>query len=504
MSIDVKRPFLAVALLASLAACGAQEPVAQARLRVVTPYSVKSLDPIKQGFWASEWGYGELLMRPTERGTVEPWLLASLTRHGESAWTLTLRQGVRFQSGRALDAVALKELMEAHLAQNPAVRSALEGAKVAVTGPLAVRLETGEPVANLPSLLADESMFSVFDVASRTFTGPFEVKSLDSRKLVLARDPGYWGGKVRLDGVEVRFVPDGQARTLAVRSGEADLAFYPPTDALRTLKGDARVSIREAALATGQLRGFLNVRKAPLDDSRVRRALSLAVDRKELAETVMDGFYRTPSGVYPEALPYSVKNLRTELPAAERLLEEAGWRRGADGTRARDGRPLAITINAYSPQPDTKPLAVAMQAQLAKAGFRVKVAEVPENYAAMRSADGWDVGLSFDGSLSYGFDPVAPLAQMMRTKGPRNLGGIADPGLDQVIDGLAGAFEPAERDRLLREAQRIAVEEQAYHLIVVDRVPRVVAGPRYRDYRPSSVLLHLDASTAPCGDSCGS
>ncbi|MEU4327055.1 hypothetical protein [Nonomuraea dietziae] len=48
------------------------------------------------------------------------------------------------------------------------------------------------------------------------------------------------------------------------------------------------------------------------------------------------------------------------------------------------------------------------------------------------------------------------------------------------------------------------MEEQAYHLIVVDRVPRVVAGPRYRDYRPSSVLLHLDASTAPCGDSCGS
>ncbi|MFC7714795.1 ABC transporter substrate-binding protein [Nonomuraea recticatena] len=227
MSIDVKRPFLAVALLASLAACGAQEPVAQARLRVVTPYSVKSLDPIKQGFWASEWGYGELLMRPTERGTVEPWLLASLSRQGESAWTLTLRQGVRFQSGRTLDAVALKELMEAHLARNPAVRSALEGAKVAVTGPLAVRLETGEPVANLPSLLADESMFSVFDVASGTFTGPFEVKSLDSRKLVLARDPGYWGGKVRLDGVEVRFVPDGQARTLAVRSGEADLAFYP-------------------------------------------------------------------------------------------------------------------------------------------------------------------------------------------------------------------------------------------------------------------------------------
>src|SRR5690606_18075648 len=101
----------------------------------------------------------------------------------------------------------------------------------------------------------DEGLFAVFDpkaarragsdpdklLAAGLYTGPFRVTALRPDALTLERNPDYWGGEVTLPGVEVRFVPDAQARVLAVRNDEADLAFYPPTEALRTLRGTRAV-----------------------------------------------------------------------------------------------------------------------------------------------------------------------------------------------------------------------------------------------------------------------
>jgi peptide/nickel transport system substrate-binding protein len=94
-------------------------------------------------------------------------------------------------------------------------------------------LTTTAPVANLPSLLADEQMISVFDadavrsagtdpaalIGKGIYTGPFTVTKLDENELVLDRNPRYWGASPALTGATVRFVPDGQARVLAVRNG---------------------------------------------------------------------------------------------------------------------------------------------------------------------------------------------------------------------------------------------------------------------------------------------
>lgn len=505
---------LAAAALTTAGCSGTDERAPDNTLRVVTPFRVKSLDPVRQGLWAPEWGYGELLMRPTEQAGVEPWLLKAVDRVDDTGWRLTLREGVRFHNGRRLDGAALAACLQRHLTQNPTARAALPGATASASGSTGVLLRTTRPAANLPALLADESLFTVFDtqavdaaggdpaklLAQRPYTGPFVVSALDAQQLVLRRNPGYWGGPVRLAGATIRFVPDGQARVLAVRGGQADLAFYPPTESLRSLsgarEGDPAV-VRSSPLPTSQLRAFLNTAAAPLDDTAVRRALALAVDYRALAEQVLDRLYQAPTGLYPSTLPYAVSTTRTDRAAAGALLDQAGWRTGPDGVRARGGQRLAVAVLAYSPQPDTRTVATALQAQLRTAGFEATVREVPENYTAMRESAGWHLGLSFDAALGTGFDPVGPFNDFLRTGAPDNLGRVQDQELDRLVDQLGAAFDTTERDRLLARAQQLVMVDRAYLLMLAQRPARVVAGRGWQRYPASSVLMHLTAATGP-------
>jgi len=488
-------------VLLVLAACGTPDapPREDAVVRVVTPYTVRSLDPIAQGLWSPEWGYGELLMRATEDGRVEPWLLESLEPESPTSWLLRLRPGVRFANGNPLTAEALAAVLHRHLAENALVRDALGGGEVRVVDERTVQLTTPRPVGNLPHLLADEQGVSVFDPtasepAGDIYTGPFRVRSLTADELVLERNPEYWGGEVRLDGARVRFVPDPQARVLAVRSGEADIALYPPTEALARFADGGGPSVAVAAQPLQHLRAIPNLRKAPMDDLAVRRAFALGVDYRGLAEDVLGVPYRTPTGLFPDVVDYALPTQRTDPAEAARLLDAAGWAPGPDGVRERDGVRLAITVLTYGSQPDTRTVAVALQSQLRPLGFDVAIASVDDNYAAMRDPAGWDVGLSFDGTLGYTYDPIGPLRSFLTTGAQRNFGGVADPELDTLVAQLEASPDEAARRPLLERAQQI-IAANAYVVIVAQRASPAIVGETFAGYRPSSVLHHLGART---------
>jgi peptide/nickel transport system substrate-binding protein len=489
---------LAVPLL--LTACGTPEspPPEDAVVRVVTPYPVRSLDPIKQGLWSPEWGYGELLMQATDDGRVEPWLLESLEAESPTSWLLRLRPDIRFANGNPLTADGLAAVIDRHLADNARVGESLPGADVQVLDDRTLRLTTTRPVANLPHLLADEQGISVFDAAAEpsgdSYTGPFRVRSLSAEELVLERNPNYWGGEVRLDEARIRFVPDPQARVLAVRSGEADIALYPPTEALAQFANGGGPSVAVAAQPLQHLRAIPNLRKAPMNDLAARQAFALGVDYRQLAEDVLGVPYRTPDGLYPDVVDYALPTQRTDAAEAARVLDAAGWAPGPDGIRQRDGDRLAVTMLTYGSQPDTRTVAVAIQSQLRPLGMEVTITSVDDNYAAMRDPAGWDIGLSFDGTLGYTYDPIGPLRSFLTSGAQRNFGGVADPELDALVTQLeATPDEPARRPLLERAQQIIAANR--YVVIVAQRSSPALVAETFAGYRPSSVLHHLGAQT---------
>ncbi|WP_165367621.1 ABC transporter substrate-binding protein [Phytoactinopolyspora endophytica] len=482
---------------------------ADTTLRFVTPYTVRSLDPVEQGLWSPEWGYGELLMRATEDGAVEPWLLEALDADDATTWRLSLRPDVTFSNGNPLDAETLAAVFEHHLANNPLVEANLPGATITVEDDATLLLQTSEPVSNLPNLLAAEDMVSVFDAAALEaagddpqavidagiYTGPYVVAGLDENEMTLERNDDYWGGDVALAGASVRFVPDEQARVRAVESGEADVALYPPTSLLTPLvDAGTGPTLAVAEQPLQQFRAIPNLNEAPMDDEAVRQAFALGLDYQAIAEQVLDGLYTAPTGLFPDSVGYALQTQSTAPGEAADLLEEAGWLPGDDGVREKDGEPLSITVLHYPQQPDTEQMALAMQSQLAEIGFDVTLELTDDNYTTMRESDSWDVGLSLDGTLGYTYDPVGRLRDFLTTDGERNFGGVSSTTLDGLVDELLAEPEPDQQRPLLEEAQQVIADE-ALVVIVAQRSSPAVVSEQTAGYRPSSVLHHLNAST---------
>lgn len=485
---------------------GAKPTASVDHLTIATSFAIADLDPLENGFWAPEFGFGALLMKPVGDGKLEPWLLESLKQPGPTKWTLGLRPDITFQNGRALDAAALVEAMAFSLAENSSVTPLLPGATVEAAGPLTVTLTTAQPTAYVPSLMAHESMFPIFDVAAyrehkdrpeelvaaRIWAGPYTVTSLTSEAMELVPTSGYFGGTPKLKRLTIRFVPDAQARILAVRNGEVDLALYPPSSAALELKGrkDALYLNQPKGTATEGFQLVLNLRSEPLADLAVRHALRDGIDYDQIASQVLNGLYDTAVGFYPAFLPYALRNQTTNVTNANRTLDDAGWTKGAGGIRVKSGKPLSLTLLTYPQQPDSQTIAVALQSQLREVGFDVKVRQVDDVTAAVEAPDGWNAAVLGNGTLDWtGTDPVAPLISNFSPKGDDNYGGVNDPELNALLARLTGAFDTDVRDDLMRKVQKIVVEEKTYSLyLALKRVP-VVAAPRLRDYTVPPVAL---------------
>ena len=246
-------------LLAGISACStstsSSAPPAAAKpstLTIATSFAIGDLDPIENGYWGNELGYGELLMKPRLDGTVKPWLLKSLTSPSPTTWVLTLNSGIRFQDGKPLNAASLIACMQYQLKQSAsATGSALPGARLTATGTDQVTVTTTSPVPNMPYILGDEDYFIIYDqaaypkakgspaklIAAKIYTGPYVVTDVSDQIMHEVRNPIYWDGTPKLSEVTVKFITDAESRILAVEHGEADLALYPPTTAAKTLTG---------------------------------------------------------------------------------------------------------------------------------------------------------------------------------------------------------------------------------------------------------------------------
>lgn len=496
----------------SSTASGSADGAGPGRLRILTSFAIESLDPLTEGFWFPEFGAAETPMRVGEDGP-EPWVLESLERVSEADWKLRLRPGVTFQNGRALDAEALAATMSRQLERSASARSVLSDAKVVVAGPGEVTLTTAGPDATVPHILADESVFPIYDTASVEaagddpgklagsgfYTGPYAVRSLDDRELVLDRYDGYWAGTPPLAGVTVGFVPDAQARILAVRNGEADIAIYVPTEAKRTLAGSSEAFYVTAPHGKETVTMPFNVARAPFDEVAVRRAISLGIDYRAIALDVLDGAYDVATGMYPPVYGYAVANQRTDAAAAADALDAAGWRRTGDGVRTRGGQRLTMRLLAYPQQPDLAPIAVAIQSQLKALGVAVEISSVEDITTTLEDPGRWDAALVFNGTADFTGAPDPYLRRYLRRDGADNTSGVSNPALDQLTGRVGATFDPAARNQLLAQIQRIVIEEQAYLAVAaLKRFPAVVS-PRWRSYVPSSSLNHVTFETQPGG-----
>jgi peptide/nickel transport system substrate-binding protein len=505
-----RRWWLSAAALALVTACSATPagpaPAAAAPdgadtapLRVVVAGSptASTLDP--HGSFANEADavraalVYDPLTRPDGRGGTQPALAESWQADPDlRAWTVTLREGVTFSDGRpvrAADALYSLQRITAKAAENFGRLAEVDTTASTAPDDRTLRLVLRAPNAGLPQALEAVSM--VVPEGSADFTapvpgsGPYTITGTDAQTTVLTRNEDWWGPQPPSATIELRAVPDLQARAAAVTSGQADFAGSVSPAAARAAEqsGTAQV-VRRPGVTLYPL--VMRLDTAPFDRPQVREAVKLAVDREQLVQTVFLGLGSVGDDVLsPEVGPDGPQRPR-DLARARALLAEAGFPDGVD-----------VQLRSTTLYPGMDSTATLAAEQLAEAGIRVEVvlepadtyfstvfasapfyvsyyggipftdiarvalvSQSPANETAWRFPE-WDAGFAAALGTADDADRTTRLAELQRqvqTDGGYVVWGFGD-GVDLAADGVTGAptgpgFSRLYLDQVARGAQR--------------------------------------------------
>ncbi len=479
-------------------------------LRVVTPFKIQHLDPLKSAhYFLVEFGAAELPARLDSDGKIKPWLLESFEQIDKLNWKLKLRPNIKFQNGKPLTAEIFARAMNRHLEKSPETKVAMGKASAKNTGENEIILTTEVPNPSVPSALADETVFPIYDVETveeveadtlklagkGVYTGAYKIAAVDEREMLMEINEYYRQGTPPFERVSIIFVSDPQARILAVQNGEADISLYPQTQNKRMLENRDDAFFKLSDKSTGGPSLFFNTKIAPFDDERVRRAVSFGINYESLAVETMDGIYLPANGFYAPNFPWAKPNQKTDFEQAKKLLDESGWIANSTGIREKNGKKLEAEILIYSQQADFSALAIALQAQLRQIGFAIKIRQVDDIQSELKLSKTWNFYILGNGNLTTGgaTDPI--LQRYYASDSEENHSGISDAELDERIKTLSRTFDETERNKILGEIQDIIITEKAYLVRLGFSRSKAVVGKRFKNYQPSPQMFHITFET---------
>jgi len=187
-------------------------------------------------------------------------------------------------------------------------------------------------------------------------TGPFKFAEFRAGAFVrLERHDAYFAGTPHLDALVYRVVPDANSQLALLQSGELDLVVIEAFQ-LEAIERNRSIQIQSVPIVRHEFIG-INGSLPGLSDVAVRRALTLALDRQQILETVFRGRGQVATGPFPASMGWAFDATIEPLPydpeEAKRVLEDAGWTLGGDGVRQKDGERLSFTI-LYDPGNPTR------------------------------------------------------------------------------------------------------------------------------------------------------
>jgi peptide/nickel transport system substrate-binding protein len=446
-----RRTLIGSSLAAAIAVPSGAVPSARAAgtmLRIGISTSLNSLDPMMVTT-GDEYIYTNLLFnglaRMREDLVVEPDLAESWTSSDDlKQWTFRLRRGVKFHDGQEMvadDVVAsFRRLLDP--AGTSPVRTQYDMVdSVSTPDAATVVFQLNIPYGGLADILTDRQVKIVprnatAQIATQPIgTGPFKFVSYTAGdRLVLARHADYFEpGLPKVDGVELRIIPEMSVKIAALQAGDIDILWDLPLDQVKQLSG--RADLRVDSVPTASWDGaILNNVIPPFNDKRVRQAFHLAVDKQEVVELTLFGQGVETISPIPPSHPFYAKDVaipKADPAAARKLLAEAGYPNGIK-------LPVIVPVG----RPIRERLGVTLQ-QLAKAGgFDLQVQRVP--YSSFNAEVSGKVPLYIDGFFARPTVDTS-LFPFLRSKGSWNerLWHYSDETVDRALDAARLSADPA-------------------------------------------------------------
>ena len=400
-------------------------------------------------------------------------------------YTFKIRRGVKFHDGSELTSRDVKASYDKILKPPAGVKSLRKEAYESVAsveapdpGTFIVKLKYPEPsiLLNLSSpwnwiykadLLAKDPHWYEKNVMG---TGPFTfVEHVKGSHWIGKKNPSYWDkGKPYLDGYRALFVPDAAMQVGAIRGQRAMIQFRgfspPERDTLVAALG-SKITVQESPWECVNPLA-LNHERKPFNDKRVRRALTLALDRWQGAQALSKiTILKEVAGVQGPGTPFAATPAELERLAgygrdvvkaraeARRLLREAGVSEGFTFTFKNRGIP-----NPYVA------LGVWLADQWRQIGLTAKIEtlELGMLYADIRSGN-FEVAADFH--CSYIVEPDLALFKFQSLdRSPVNYSRYTDRALDELYEKQSRATDREERRKLIREFEKRLLDEEAHYI----------------------------------------
>jgi len=319
-------------------------------------------------------------------------------------------------------------------------------------------------------------------------SGPFTLEAWrPQQEIVLSRNPRYFeAGRPRLDKVVFRIIPDRANQVAQLLAGSLDHIEQVPVDQVERLAGRAEVLDYPSRNYS-----FINwnLKRPPLDEAPVRRALALAIDRQALVDALWKGralIASSPILSTVWAHHAAIEPYPYDPAEASRLLAAAGFRdTDGDGVLERGGRKFSFELTTNAGNETRADAVVMLQEQLRRVGVeaRPRILELNTFLAenARHDFDAALLGLSIDTSLDISFSFHTDAID-----DGFNYGSYSNPEVDRLLDEARLQTEPLAAKPLLDRVQEILHQEQPYAFLW-EQDKTDAASLRLREVRPNAL-----------------
>lgn len=471
---------LAGLLLSALVAAGYAGPAQRGgRMVVMGHHSVSSLSPHDQGpwvHWAVMTQIHNALVEINHNFEVEPVLARDYKISADGlTWTFNLHRGVKFHDGVEFTSKDVKYTFEWHKDPKNAsgwadIFAAIDRIETPDKYTVVIRfkhrdarfLRFGATYAIVPAHYhsrVGEDKYKTAPIG----TGPFKLKEWRAADFTLLEAfKDHFRGAPNLDEFMLKVVPEASVRAIALQTGDAHSSVWNllPLDNERFSKDPAFTTFRMVDVPLNLI--SLNNQRPQLSDRRVRQALMYAIDRERIVKEIFRGQAVVATGPMSPTVKFyyepNVKQYPYDPQRANQLLDEAGWLRGADGVREREGRRLEFTVHVISGDQVRKPQAEFVQQALRAVGVRMEIREAPwaTNFARML---GGEIDSALFNWTHGGWDGEPDATDVLSCRGGTNFHHFCRTRVDELLIMGAKELDPEKRRRIYSEIQKIVAEE---------------------------------------------
>jgi peptide/nickel transport system substrate-binding protein len=415
-----------------------------------------------------------------------PGLATSWKAIDDTTWEFHLRKGVKFHDGSDFTAEdVLFSFKRVPLVPNSPSSAAIylrSIASMTATDPYRIVFKTKTPDPGLPVGLSQILIMSHIAASGPApegkttaqlnageglvGTGPYRfVSYVPNDRLVVAKNPNYWGTPAPWDKVEMRIIVSDPSRAAALRAGDIDVAMLPGVS-LEAVRGDSKLqttlgdTCQLTYIAMDQHDKTPGVTgtdgRNPFKDARVRKALSLAINRQGLADQAMFGLAKPAAelapplifGTNPDAKPDPF-----DPEAAKRLLAEAGYPNGFGLTLASPNGLFPLDLK----------IAQAIAAMWTRVGIHTTVEGIPgAMFYTRRNKLEYSVYATninvLTGELSSSLRFLSMTRKIEKGTGTINVSNFSDPKVDDLLTRAFATVDDDARRKLVQGASKIVTD----------------------------------------------